>query len=390
MTEIIIYRIMRIFEIVFVVFSINACTNATLVNRNGRTINIDVSKSIKSFEAEKLLDTVGHKVIVLDTTNNSFIGHVEKLFVAGDKIYVWDRERNAIFIYDSDGKYVSKIASQGRANNEYIEIFDFYVSKDRLYILDNATMRLLEYDATGKYIKTLDLSMYWAESLFVLDDMIYLVNYSSDTNSGQYHIFKIDRDGNFKDKYLKFDKNYRHSPDLKACSKVNGVFSLCMCPNFIYRVDSASCRLAYNIDFIDKNLPEKYYEQDLIAMLKEGVVSKYILGINEMQESSNYLFIYFWDDWNYYTALYDKGNGDVTVCKDMSMSSMYRMGFVDYYIYDDCVYGIVGASAFKGHVAIIMRENEKSKDKYIEELEKVNREITDYSNPVIIKYKLKS
>ena len=74
----------------------------------------------------------------------------------------------------------------------------------------------------------------------------------------------------------------------------------------------------------------------------------------------------------------------------MSMSSMYRMGFVDYYIYDDCVYGIVGASAFKGHVAIIMRENEKSKDKYIEELEKVNREITDYSNPVIIKYKLKS
>ncbi len=37
-----------------------------------------------------------------------------------------------------------------------------------------------------------------------------------------------------------------------------------------------------------------------------------------------------------------------------------------------------------------MRRNEKSKDKYIEKLEKVNQEITDYSNPVIIKYKLKS
>ena len=38
----------------------------------------------------------------------------------------------------------------------------------------------------------------------------------------------------------------------------------------------------------------------------------------------------------------------------------------------------------------IIKKNSKSKDKYITELEKINQEITDYSNPVIIKYKLKS
>ena len=38
----------------------------------------------------------------------------------------------------------------------------------------------------------------------------------------------------------------------------------------------------------------------------------------------------------------------------------------------------------------MLKKNSKSKDKYITELEKINQEITDYSNPVIIKYKLKS
>ena len=72
--------------------------------------------------------------------------------------------------------------------------------KNRIYILDNATMRLLEYDITGGYIKTLDISRYWANGVFAINDMIYLINYASETDNGQYHIFKIDNNGNLKDK----------------------------------------------------------------------------------------------------------------------------------------------------------------------------------------------
>lgn len=389
--KILTHQTMKIFEIVFVFFSISSCTNAVFVQENSKTINIDVTKSIKFFDADRLLDTIGHEIIVLDTANNSFIGHVNKLFVTEDKLYIWDRDNKAIFIYDSNGKYLSRIASQGRAKNEYVDIDDFYVSKNRIYILDNATMRLLEYDIIGKYIKTLDISMYWANGLFVIDNMIYLINYSSKTDNGQYHIFKIDNNGNLKDKYLKFDEKYKNTPNLKAYSKVNDVFSLCMSPeNKIYRMDSTSCQLAYNVNFVNKNLPEKYYEKDLRVLLQEKIPDRYILGVDQMQESSNYLFIYFWDNWEYYTVLYDKTNDYVTVCKGILMSSMYRMGFSDYYICSNCVYSFVDAPLFKILVEEIIKKNSKSKDKYILELEKINQEITDYSNPVIIKYKLKS
>ena len=127
-TEIATRQTMKISEVVFIFFSICSCTNVTLVQENSKTINIDVAESIKFFDADKLLDTIGHEIIVLDTVNNSFIGHVNKLFVTEDKLYIWDRDDKTIFIYDSDGKYLSRIASQGRAKNEYVDIDDFYVS----------------------------------------------------------------------------------------------------------------------------------------------------------------------------------------------------------------------------------------------------------------------
>ena len=182
---------MKIFEIICMFFFLSSCTNTTFIQEDSKTINIDVAKSIKFFDADKLLDTIGHEIIVLDTAKNSFIGHVNKLLVTEDKLYIWDRDNKVVFIYSPDGKYLSRIASQGRAKNEYVDIDDFYVSKNRIYILDNATMRLLEYDITGGYIKTLDISRYWANGVFAINDMIYLINHDSDTHHGKYHIFEI-------------------------------------------------------------------------------------------------------------------------------------------------------------------------------------------------------
>ena len=381
---------MKLLVLLFLFLTVFACANSVSVQENCKTIDIDVDKSIEFFYADKLLDTIGHEIIVLDTAKDSFVRHTNKFFVEDGKLYVWDDEYKTIFIYGSDGRYLSKIASQGRARNEYASIDDFYVANGRMYILDNLTMKILEYDSMGNYIKALDVSMFWAERLFVQDSAICLINYSSETDNGQYHIFKIDEDGELKDKYLKFDRSYQHVPDLKAYSKVDDVFSLCMPANMIYLLDSMSCRPFYHVNFVNKNLPDEYYEKDLRKLLEEKKADKYITGIDQIQESTRYLFIYFWYDWEYYTAIYDKVNDCVTVCKDILMLSMYKMEWSNYYIINDYVYSIVDASSFKILVEEIVKKNPMVKDKYIAALEQLNKKITDYSNPIIIKYKLKS
>ncbi|WP_455508625.1 6-bladed beta-propeller [Butyricimonas paravirosa] len=381
---------MRLFKYLLFLGSIISCTNTASVNENAKTINIDVAESVKFFDADNLLDSIGHEIIMLDTVDNNFIGHVSKLSVMRNSIYIWDRDNNAIFIYDINGKYLSKIASQGRAKNEYIGIDDFYVSKEKLYILDNVAMKLLVYDVMGKYIKTLDISMYWANGVFAINDMIYLINYDSDTQHGKYHVFKIDTNGNLKDRYMKFNGQSGIGPDINIYSQVNNVFNLCILPeNNIYQVDSFSCGLAYKINFVNKNLPKKYYKKNLRSLIQERVLDQYILGVEKIQESLNYVFLNFRDNKEYYTALYNKSNNSVTVCEGIIISSAYKIGLGSYYICDNYIYEIVDANLFKILVSSLLKKNAKLKDKYMMELERIDQKITEDNNPLIIKYKLK-
>ena len=131
-----------IFSIVFLV----SCVDSRTTDENVKVIDIDVSQFVNSFDMSLLLDTSKCSITVLETTENNLIGHVDKLSVVKDRMYVLDCDNSIILIYDINGKYLSKIASRGRARNEYTEIADFYVSENRLYLLDNMGMKLLIYD----------------------------------------------------------------------------------------------------------------------------------------------------------------------------------------------------------------------------------------------------
>ena len=156
---------MKIFIIISVFLCMLSCKDDSYVG-NSKTINIDVDKSIRFFEAEKLLDTIGHSIIKLDTTNNSIIGNIAQLRVYNEYVYILDDVGKVIWIYDLNGNYVSKISAKGKAKNEYIDIQDFCVSDNNIYVLDNFAMKLLIFNNNGFCIKTLDIKNYWANSLF--------------------------------------------------------------------------------------------------------------------------------------------------------------------------------------------------------------------------------
>lgn len=380
---------MRIFIIISVFLCLLSCKDDQYPE-NSKIINIDVDKSVRFFEAEKLLDTIGHSIIKLDTTNNSIIGNIAQLRVYNEHIYILDDVGKVIWIYDLNGNYVSKISAKGKAKNEYIDIQDFCVSDNNIYILDNFAMKLLIYNNNGFCIKTLDIKNYWANSLFVIKDDIFLYNQTSDSPNGKYHIFKIDNDGNLLNSYLKFDIDYGIGQDLNRYSKINEEISICLYPdNLIYRIDSAGCKLAYSVNFVNKNLPEKYYENNLRSLIKHGVTDRFVLGVDKFQESDYYIFISFWYKSEYYTAIYNKINEVVEVCRGILVSSFYKMGFGKYFIQDGYVYEILEAGVFKAIFNEIKSDNNID-NKYILEINEANKTLSDNSNPIIIRYKMKS
>lgn len=100
----------------------------------------------------------------------------------------------------------------------------------------------MEYDITGGYIKTLDISRYWANGVFAINDMIYLINHDSDTHHGKYHIFEIDSNGVLVNRYWKCKEMAGIGPDMNVCSSIDGEFHVCILPeNSIYKIDTSSC-----------------------------------------------------------------------------------------------------------------------------------------------------
>ena len=90
---------MKLLVLLFLFLTVFACANSVSVQENCKTIDIDVDKSIEFFYADKLLDTIGHEIIVLDTAKDSFVRHTNKFFVEDGKLYVWDDEYKTIFIF---------------------------------------------------------------------------------------------------------------------------------------------------------------------------------------------------------------------------------------------------------------------------------------------------
>lgn len=75
------------------------------------------------------------------------------------EIFVSDRSRNNIKLYNSDGEFVRQIGSRGRGPGEFIEISSMYIdpSQNHLMVVDRMNLRVVRFQMNGEYIKTHNL-----------------------------------------------------------------------------------------------------------------------------------------------------------------------------------------------------------------------------------------
>ena len=98
------------------------------------------------------------EIIPLETNENSLIQGIGKVIEYKSKIYILDRRQKAVIIFDSIGNFISKINTVGRAPDEYFLLEDITINKveGTLECLDPMG-KILTYDLTGRYISTIYL-----------------------------------------------------------------------------------------------------------------------------------------------------------------------------------------------------------------------------------------
>ena len=103
------------------------------------------------FNYSNYLDTVIY--VQLETSDNCLIGVVNDIHLVNDKLFI--QANNNVFVFDLNGKFISKVSRVGRGHGEYGKMawFDVNPSNNEISIYDVTSHRILVYSVEGDFIR---------------------------------------------------------------------------------------------------------------------------------------------------------------------------------------------------------------------------------------------
>jgi hypothetical protein len=167
-----------------------ACKDNT-VSGTTEVIFIDEKRHIKDFNFDELSNS--YAFVKLETNQENIIGEVFRLEEIGSKIFVFDKNiSKGLFIFDSNGKYISKILTNSFINKDVKigTIEEFFVKDDSVYLIENFKDRILIFDNTGKYARQYSLNGLPLTSLALLDEDCWIYNFYAPSHLGNFKLFK--------------------------------------------------------------------------------------------------------------------------------------------------------------------------------------------------------
>ena len=346
---------------------------------------IDINSAKGFISGEAIMDTTNSAIIPLESDKVT-IGYIEDCKIRDNNIYIVDGGRRELHVFEINGKYLGTLSHSGKAENEYIEISDFYVTESNIYILDNPSRKILLYNNKYGFVSAIKIHDYWANNLFVIDRNIFLVNEGSDCKYGKYHIFKINERGEMIDKYIPFDYNPGLVCENPFAAQGDTIWYCQRDKNTVYKITDNGCDEYLRIDFGQHALPEKYKKMDAKALANEKIDKSFSLGIQSIKVSDNYIFMSFYCKGQQYLAIYDVRNGCMThLCRGIVIDFGYHVGLMNYVINDNCIFDINYADELLHVISSTKADHHPESNDLIE---LYSLDITMDDNPVIFQYTL--
>lgn len=139
--------------------------NSSLAKENGYVINLDRAEKLEKMTYSSLFSKAG--IIVLEDTDESLLGKVDKLEVCDNNLYVLEKGRG-LFLFNKQGKFIKMIGRKGKGPGEYIDPDDISIDREnkKIYVLDSQTQNVLKYSGNGTFESSFKLENKGTRSTF--------------------------------------------------------------------------------------------------------------------------------------------------------------------------------------------------------------------------------
>lgn len=329
--------------------------------------NIDKSE----FDWLSLVDV--KNIIPLEITDKSLLGLAQKCLVRNERVLFLDYKMKTVFVFDSDGRFLFSIDSQGGGDKEYIELMDvnFNYDNTQIVILDHKS--LLFYDAKdGHFLKKMDFDLSTSHSFYKFVNIDKDLYYFFST-VGDYTLYRY---SNSRFMGIRERKSYQLVFERFHCRNSE---SCLLAPDYgFYNIDEitkSGVNPKYYVDFGNRVIPENMLPHDSRQFEKvdKGNYFKSIVGVKEndwgiyiqsVSPDNSYCEIYVSkSDGSVITGMPDAKTGIVII--DVAPSSFYALVYPDYVTEKSGFYELVKDYIQEEGNPVLLELSEKGKPRRI-------------------------
>lgn len=371
-----------IFLLVNILFLISGC-NKTSHKDMADIISVDIDRTNKV----SIFDYFsGIEIVPLETNDSSLIKSIDKLLLINDNFYILDYRRSQILAFRSDGRFIFSINNKGNGPDQYLNIADFDIYNNKLSFISAIDGTLHNYDLKGSFIEK--------QRLPKINGAYKLIKY---INNDSIVFWTYDYE-----KRIKFFSISENKIFNEAMSESDIIFNNISTPVFPYgnymvrTIDNSvkeitpdcKIRLAYQWDFGRlnndlKNLKEepksgsseKLY--DFAKKIYSSEIINYIFGM--AGGNSKYIYAQITRKNNQINIFFNK----LTKKKDVFIETIEAAKLYPLYWTENYIVGIIPAGADLG-------VNDLLPDNILNERNiTVKKQLSEFDNPILIKYYFK-
>lgn len=214
---------------------------------------IVVPKESVGVNFEELIAKVWY--LPLEFTPESSVKSVTKLLVGKTVIVIWDRQSDAVLLFDKKGKFISKLGSLGKGQGEYLQIFDIAIDEIQKCVIigDMEKRSMLYFDFKGYFLRNSTVKDLMKSGIaFTTYNQALIFNRGYYNFDGHY-LGVFDQDSlTLKTALIPYRFTSLRGADFldNFCPFNDKLFYLAPFTNTIYEVDKDfDTRLVYNITF---------------------------------------------------------------------------------------------------------------------------------------------
>jgi hypothetical protein len=339
------------------------------------------------------------KAVSLEINENSTFSYVAQLELRDTLLFVSDNDKLCLF--NTDGKFISKIGRQGRGPGEYVVLKGFFIDDNNaaVSIIDDSAGKIITYGFDGKYLSSKEIPgelFSWGYYAMLADNNNVLIfNQHNPTHNMAYSLMNIKRPERVEyfNTYepVKLDGYSYHFARHPMARSGNNIHLTMPLDNTIYEYSRGDIYPKYYIEtpkeIIPKDRilfagPENSYLSQLLELISEG----YFGGFTDIFETDDSIFLHYWDNMAY-PGLYvmDKTTNRGEYLLYPSLIDALKFPVFPFSASDgNTLVSLVSAN----HVTMLKTYLNEAND-VNDDLRKALDSINESSNPLLVVYKMK-